>query len=118
MFFTSFLVHIRYVEVFPRPLKMAGFRWTPERIDDEYTIENILGRETGLISLKTVPETNSDLCTAMNVVQRICIRVASFCSTLLRILIITQHCIYFNRFTSFVLLHTDSLYQLTKQRPI
>lgn len=47
-----------------------------------------------------------------------CIRVASFCSTLLRILIITQHCINFNRFTSFVLLNADSLHQLTKQRPI
>lgn len=47
-----------------------------------------------------------------------CIRVGSFCSTLLRILIITQHCINFNRFTSFVLLNADSLHQLTKQRPI
>lgn len=47
-----------------------------------------------------------------------CIRVASFCSTLLRILIISQHCINFNRFTSFVLLNADCLNQLTKQRPI
>lgn len=47
-----------------------------------------------------------------------CIRVASFCSTLLRILIISQHCINFNRFTSFVLLNADCLHQLTKQRPI
>lgn len=52
------------------------------------------GRETGLISLKTAPETNSDLCTAMNAVQRICIRVASFCCTLFRILIITHQSIY------------------------
>lgn len=54
----------------------------------------------------------------MNVVKQLCIRVASFCSTLLRILIISQHCINFNRFTSFVLLNADCLHQLTKQRPI